>query len=70
MKEYIETDPTGRDKDTPIYVVKQGYEAPDFTGFFGVWDRDLWSVSIYAHFNYLNIFHRYLSCSLVNLMLI
>lgn len=41
--EYIETDPTGRDKDTPVYVIKQGYEGPDFTGFFGVWDRDLWS---------------------------
>ena len=43
-QEYIETDPTGRDKDTPVYVIKQGYESPDFTGFFGVWDRDLWSV--------------------------
>ena len=41
----METDPSGRDTDTPIFIVKQGYEPPDFIGFFGVWDRDLWSVS-------------------------
>ncbi|XP_067686683.1 advillin-like isoform X1 [Haliotis asinina] len=41
--EYLSTDPAGRDKDTPIIKVKQGLEPPTFTGFFGVWDRDLWS---------------------------
>ncbi|XP_012935427.1 advillin [Aplysia californica] len=41
--EYLKTDPAGRDEDTPIYIVKQGLEPPSFTGFFGVWDRDLWS---------------------------
>lgn len=41
--EYVETDPSGRDPGTPIFMVKQGYEAPDFVGYFGVWDRDMWS---------------------------
>ncbi|RUS90547.1 hypothetical protein EGW08_001724, partial [Elysia chlorotica] len=41
--EYLKTDPSGRDPDTPIYSLKQGMEPPSFTGFFGVWDRDLWS---------------------------
>ncbi|GFR78130.1 villin-1, partial [Elysia marginata] len=41
--EYLKTDPSGRDPDTPIYSIKQGLEPPSFTGFFGVWDRDLWS---------------------------
>ena len=47
LQDYIKTDPAGdRDPDTPITIVKQGYEPPNFTGFFGVWDRDLWSVSL------------------------
>jgi len=41
--EYIETDPAGRDPGTAVFLIKQGYEPPDFVGFFGVWDRDLWS---------------------------
>lgn len=41
--EYIDTDPSGRDPDTPIYSVKQGLEDAVFVGYFGVWDRDLWS---------------------------
>ncbi|XP_018020735.1 LOW QUALITY PROTEIN: advillin-like, partial [Hyalella azteca] len=41
--EYILTDPRGRSPDTPIVLVKQGYEPPNFTGFFGVWDNDLWN---------------------------
>ncbi|KJE93069.1 villin [Capsaspora owczarzaki ATCC 30864] len=41
--EYITTDPAGRDKDTPINVVKQGYEPPSFTAYFGAWDADKWS---------------------------
>jgi len=40
----VDTDPSGRDKDTPVYLIKQGLEPPDFIGYFGVWDRDLWSV--------------------------
>ncbi|XP_049830670.1 villin-1 isoform X1 [Schistocerca gregaria] len=43
--EYVNTDPTERDSDTPILLIKQGYEPPTFTGFFGVWDRDLWNNS-------------------------
>lgn len=46
LQDYIQTDPSGyRDPDTPITLIKQGYEPPNFTGFFGVWDRDMWSVS-------------------------
>jgi len=41
--DYLRTDPSGRTSDTPIIVIKQGYEPPHFTGFFGVWDNDLWN---------------------------
>ncbi|XP_013406709.1 advillin [Lingula anatina] len=41
--EYINTDPTGRDPDTPVLKIKQGFEPPNFTGFFGTWDKDMWS---------------------------
>ena len=44
LQDYVETDPTGRDKGTPVFLIKQGFEPPDFIGYFGVWDRDLWSV--------------------------
>jgi len=43
-QDYVETDPSGRDKGTPVFLIKQGLEPPDFIGYFGVWDRDLWSV--------------------------
>ncbi|XP_059494284.1 gelsolin a [Stegostoma tigrinum] len=43
-KEYIETDPSNRDKRTPIVIVKQGFEPPSFTGWFLGWDYDYWSV--------------------------
>ncbi|XP_022245088.1 villin-1-like [Limulus polyphemus] len=42
-EEYLQTDPSGRDSSTPIVKVKQGLEPPNFTGFFGVWDRSLWN---------------------------
>lgn len=38
------SDPAGRDINTPIMQLKQGFEPPNFTGFFGVWDTDLWKV--------------------------
>ncbi|KAL8591188.1 hypothetical protein ACOMHN_057928 [Nucella lapillus] len=41
--EYLMTDPAGRDPDTPILKISQGFEPPSFTGFFMAWDRDLWS---------------------------
>ncbi|KAM3858213.1 scinderin [Diretmus argenteus] len=37
-KQYIETDPGGRDKLTPIVIVKQFHEPPTFTGWFLGWD--------------------------------
>lgn len=55
LQEYLETDPSGRDADTPVYVVKQGFEPPTFTGFFGVWDQDLWVVSMTTFVWYMNI---------------
>ena len=44
-REYLATDPSDRDDDIPIIVVKQGYEPPSFTGFFGAWDQQLFEVS-------------------------
>uniref|UniRef100_A0A8C0IQ61 Villin-1 n=1 Tax=Chelonoidis abingdonii TaxID=106734 RepID=A0A8C0IQ61_CHEAB len=44
-QEYLRTHPSGRDPDTPIIVVKQGYEPPTFTGWFLAWDPLKWSVS-------------------------
>ncbi|KAG7164925.1 Villin-1-like 1, partial [Homarus americanus] len=41
--EYLRTDPAGREKGTPIIKIKQGFEPPNFTGFFGIWDNDLWN---------------------------
>ncbi|KAG9345220.1 hypothetical protein JZ751_009766 [Albula glossodonta] len=39
---YIETDPAGRDKGTPVVIVKQGHEPPTFTGWFLGWDASRW----------------------------
>lgn len=39
---YIKTDPSGRDKNTLLVVVKQGYEPPTFTGWFLAWDPLHW----------------------------
>ncbi|XP_074484132.1 scinderin isoform X1 [Sebastes fasciatus] len=41
-KQYIETDPSGRDQQTPVVVVKQGHEPPTFTGWFLAWDPSHW----------------------------
>ncbi|KAM6348664.1 villin-1 [Alca torda] len=42
VQEYLQTHPSGRDLDTPIIVVKQGYEPPTFTGWFLAWDPLNW----------------------------
>ncbi|XP_059828605.1 adseverin [Hypanus sabinus] len=44
-KQYIDSDPSGRDKGTSIIVVKQGYEPPTFTGWFLAWDANKWARS-------------------------
>uniref|UniRef100_G3NGU6 Villin like n=1 Tax=Gasterosteus aculeatus aculeatus TaxID=481459 RepID=G3NGU6_GASAC len=44
-QDYLRTHPAGRDTETPIVSVKQGYEPPTFTGWFGAWDPHKWSVS-------------------------
>ncbi|KAG8443075.1 hypothetical protein GDO86_011771 [Hymenochirus boettgeri] len=41
-KQYISTDPSGRDKGIPIVTVKQGHEPPTFTGWFMAWDSHKW----------------------------
>uniref|UniRef100_A0A8C6RSK5 Scinderin n=1 Tax=Nannospalax galili TaxID=1026970 RepID=A0A8C6RSK5_NANGA len=41
-KTYLETDPSGRDKRTPIVIIKQGHEPPTFTGWFLAWDSSRW----------------------------
>ncbi|KAM6977670.1 advillin [Aplochiton taeniatus] len=41
--QYLQTHPAGRDPDTPIISVKQGYEPPTFTGWFNAWDPHKWS---------------------------
>ncbi|CAB1350040.1 unnamed protein product, partial [Coregonus sp. 'balchen'] len=41
--EYLRNHPAGRDPDTPIISVKQGYEPPTFTGWFSAWDPHKWS---------------------------
>jgi len=40
-REYLESDPSGRDSDCPIMMVKQGFEPANFTGHFGIWDYEL-----------------------------
>ncbi|XP_077185065.1 advillin [Paroedura picta] len=42
-QEYLKTHPSGRDADTPILIVKQGFEPPNFTGWFLAWDPYRWS---------------------------
>ncbi|NWS27083.1 VILI protein, partial [Polioptila caerulea] len=41
-QEYLRSHPSGRDLDTPIIVVKQGFEPPTFTGWFLAWDPLNW----------------------------
>ncbi|XP_032276276.1 advillin [Phoca vitulina] len=42
-QEYLHTHPSGRDADTPILIIKQGFEPPIFTGWFLAWDPHVWS---------------------------
>ncbi|XP_072511316.1 advillin isoform X2 [Notamacropus eugenii] len=42
-QEYLHTHPSGRETDTPILIIKQGFEPPIFTGWFLAWDPHLWS---------------------------
>ncbi|KAG7494273.1 advillin-like [Solea senegalensis] len=42
-QEYLHTHPGNRDPDTPIVLVKQGFEPPTFTGWFMAWDPFKWS---------------------------
>ncbi|XP_072877004.1 advillin isoform X2 [Chlorocebus sabaeus] len=43
-QQYLLTHPSGRDPDTPILIIKQGFEPPIFTGWFLAWDPNIWSV--------------------------
>ncbi|XP_029947925.1 advillin [Salarias fasciatus] len=42
-REYLQTHPAGRDPETPIVMIKQGFEPPTFTGWFPAWDPTKWS---------------------------
>ncbi|XP_068450101.1 advillin isoform X2 [Clinocottus analis] len=42
-QEYLRTHPGARDPDTPIVLIKQGFEPPTFTGWFTAWDHFKWS---------------------------
>ncbi|XP_073731888.1 advillin isoform X1 [Misgurnus anguillicaudatus] len=42
-QEYLRTHPGMRDPDTPVMLVKQGFEPPTFTGWFMAWDPSKWS---------------------------
>lgn len=42
-QEYLRTHPGDRDPDTPIVMIKQGFEPPTFTGWFTAWDITKWS---------------------------
>ncbi|KAL2090564.1 hypothetical protein ACEWY4_012827 [Coilia grayii] len=42
-QEYLRTHPGSRDPDTPILLVKQGFEPPTFTGWFVAWDPTKWT---------------------------
>nr|DBA19631.1 TPA: hypothetical protein GDO54_015434 [Pyxicephalus adspersus] len=41
-QEYLKTHPGGRDINTAIIIVKQGFEPPTFTGWFHAWDPYKW----------------------------
>ena len=43
-KDYLVSDPSERNIDIPIIIVKQAFEPPHFTGYFGAWDYELWPV--------------------------
>lgn len=43
-QEYLKTHPSSRDIDTAIFIIKQGFEPPTFTGWFVGWDISKWSV--------------------------
>uniref|UniRef100_A0A8C7SEQ1 Villin-1 n=1 Tax=Oncorhynchus mykiss TaxID=8022 RepID=A0A8C7SEQ1_ONCMY len=57
--EYLRTHPGGRNVDTPIVLVKQGFEPPTFTGWFHAWDPHMWSVCsmLCSQDNYEMIIH-------------
>lgn len=46
--EYLRTHPAGRSLDTPITLVKQGYEPATFTGWFASWDPYKWTVRLHS----------------------
>lgn len=56
-KDYLMSDPSERNIDIPIIVVKQSFEPPHFTGYFGAWDAELFpAVSYLILYTYLGIY--------------
>uniref|UniRef100_A0A8C4EAF9 HP domain-containing protein n=1 Tax=Dicentrarchus labrax TaxID=13489 RepID=A0A8C4EAF9_DICLA len=62
-QEYLRTHPGTRDPDTPIVMIKQGFEPPTFTGWFTAWDPSKWS-NLNQNFN--RIFQCFPPDALVN----
>uniref|UniRef100_UPI0037E90E1D villin-1 n=1 Tax=Semicossyphus pulcher TaxID=241346 RepID=UPI0037E90E1D len=42
-RDYLRSHPAGRDPDTAVIFIKQGYEPLTFTGWFNAWDPHKWS---------------------------
>ncbi|GBP05933.1 Villin-like protein quail [Eumeta japonica] len=40
--QYLDVDPAARDSETPVIVLSQGREPPNFTGFFPHWKPNMW----------------------------
>uniref|UniRef100_H2YUU6 Gelsolin-like domain-containing protein n=1 Tax=Ciona savignyi TaxID=51511 RepID=H2YUU6_CIOSA len=43
VKEYIDTDPRGRDSNCPVHTVKMNMEPVNFVGFFPSWDHEFFN---------------------------
>jgi hypothetical protein len=56
--DYLHTDPSHRDPDTPIIKTKQMHEPIHFIGFFGPWDRNYWTVKNIIIFPIVFLFNR------------
>jgi len=48
----VASDPSGRDTGCPVFIIRQRYEPPDFIGYFSVWNKDMWDVSLYNTIQY------------------
>ncbi|XP_061613477.1 villin-1 isoform X2 [Phyllopteryx taeniolatus] len=66
-REYLRTHPAGRDTDTPVVSVKQGFEPPTFSGWFHAWDPHKWSAG--KSYEQMKELNNDVSLSLINVNL-